>query len=158
MKQNLALVILLGLLCIAIPVSAATTWYVDDDVDAGTDFTNIQDAISNATSGDTIVVSSGTYTSFSLTGDKSYLTLQASESNGPVMIDNGGPSSQTLRIPSGSSDKAVGTLLDGFTFANMTPPFQLGSSWSCTRLDRPEQPDQRNFHTGIPRRSRQSHA
>ncbi|MFY9132093.1 MAG: PKD domain-containing protein [Candidatus Methanoculleus thermohydrogenotrophicum] len=126
MKQNLALVILLGLLCIAIPVSAATTWYVDDDVDAGTDFTNIQDAISNATSGDTIVVSSGTYTSFSLTGDKSYLTLQASESNGPVMIDNGGPSSQTLRIPSGSSDKAVGTLLDGFTFANMTPPFQLG--------------------------------
>jgi len=98
------------------------TWYVDDDVDAGTDFTNIQDAVIAASPNDTIVVFSGTYGRFSFIGDKSYLTLQAIETDGPVIIDSTG----SLRIPSGSGDNAVRTILDGFTFINAQPPFHLG--------------------------------
>jgi parallel beta-helix repeat protein len=41
-------------------VSAAQTWYVDDD--GGANFTKIQDAVNNAIEGDTIIVRDGTYT------------------------------------------------------------------------------------------------
>jgi len=40
--------------------AAATTWYVDDG--GGADFTRIQDAVSNASMGDTIYVAAGEYT------------------------------------------------------------------------------------------------
>jgi parallel beta-helix repeat protein len=39
--------------------ASASTWYVDDD--GGTEFMRIQDAIDNATAGDTIIVKDGTY-------------------------------------------------------------------------------------------------
>jgi len=44
------------------------TWYVDDD--GGTNFTNIQDAVDNATAGDTIIVRDGTYTENVVVGKK----------------------------------------------------------------------------------------
>jgi nitrous oxidase accessory protein len=46
------------LACLVGPVSGKT-WYVDDD--GGTEFTRIQDAVDNATAGDTIIVKDGTY-------------------------------------------------------------------------------------------------
>ena len=41
--------------------AAATTWYVDDGVGAGIDFTKIQDAVDAASEGATIRVGAGTY-------------------------------------------------------------------------------------------------
>ena len=41
--------------------AAATTWHVDDDGGAGINFTSIQQAVGNASEGDTIEVRSGTY-------------------------------------------------------------------------------------------------
>ncbi len=121
MKRNLALVILLGLLCIAFPASAAT-WYVDGDVDAGTDFTNLQAAANAASSNDTIVVFSGTYSGFELIGEKPYLTFQALENDGPVVLNG------ASRIPTASNCNATGTILDGFTFINAGGmPFNLGT-------------------------------
>ena len=123
MKRNLALVILLGLLCIALPASAAgNIWYVaPPGGEIETDFTTIQGAVDAASSGDTVVVFSGTYSCFRVS--KPYLTFQIIENDGPVIIDG---STGPLRIPSSSSDNATGTILDGFTFSGGTP-FQLGT-------------------------------
>ena len=126
MKAYLPLAIVLGLLCIAIPVSAATTWYVDDDGEA--DFNSIGAAMDDAflhgtiKSGDTIAVLSGTYKPTSVFMPN--LTFQAIETDGPVIIDcsSGG----SFRIPSGSDDNAAGTILDGFTFIGRVP-IQLGN-------------------------------
>ncbi|MDD3932256.1 MAG: PKD domain-containing protein [Methanoculleus sp.] len=85
------------------------TWYVDDGGEA--DFTTIQAAVSNASSGDTICVLSGTYSRFSVS--KPYLTIQAIETDGPVTIDS---SSGDVCIPLGTHQDATGTTIDGFTF------------------------------------------
>ncbi|MDD3932257.1 MAG: PKD domain-containing protein [Methanoculleus sp.] len=138
MKTYLPLAILLGLLCIAIPVSAEpTTWYVDDDGEA--DFSSILDAVNNASSGDTIIVLPGSYSWFRVT--KPYLTIQASTDDGSVIVDcinSGG-----LEIPSGSNENATGTILDGLTIVNPGAGVRLGEYGpasdsvirNCTFLD-----------------------
>ncbi|MCK4576520.1 right-handed parallel beta-helix repeat-containing protein, partial [candidate division WOR-3 bacterium] len=59
-KQGIILVgIGLLLLWASVETASAKTWYVNDD--GGADFTKIQDAIHNASSGDTIIVYEGAY-------------------------------------------------------------------------------------------------
>lgn len=53
---NVALLVL----CAFVGSVSATTWYVDDS--SGADFTTIQDAVTAANAGDTIIVRDGTYT------------------------------------------------------------------------------------------------
>jgi hypothetical protein len=65
---------------------AATTWYVDDGGGAGIDFTKIQDAVSNASAGDTIYVYDGMYNEHVVISTSITLSGQ-SESN--VTIDGG---------------------------------------------------------------------
>jgi PKD repeat protein len=117
------LALLIGLICIVLPTSAMT-WYVDDGGKA--EFTTIQAAVSNASSGDTICVLSGTYSCFSVS--KPYLTIQAIETDGPVIIDS---SSGEVCIPLGTHQDATGTTIDGFTFYcngndNGCDPIHLG--------------------------------
>ena len=109
MKRNLTLVILLGLLCLALPVSAAT-WYVDDDGDA--DFTTLWEATRDTASGDVIYVLSGTYDS-AFTVYVWHQTIQALPIDGPVILAGGNPS-----IPAGDMG-ATGTTLDGFLFSGI---------------------------------------
>ena len=108
MKAYLHLAIVLGLLCIAIPVSAATL-HVSNDGDM-TDYTTIQSAIDAASPGDTICILPGTYSVFSVT--KPYLTIRSEEGPGSVTVDCG--SSEGIS----SCDNAAGLILDGLTIVN----------------------------------------
>ena len=49
------------LACFVATATAQTWWYVDDEGGAGANFTRIQDAVNNATAGDTIIVRDGIY-------------------------------------------------------------------------------------------------
>jgi nitrous oxidase accessory protein len=61
MDKKYGLLVLCSLILLACFVGSVSgrTWYVDDD--GAANFTRIQDAIDNATAGDTIIVSDGTY-------------------------------------------------------------------------------------------------
>lgn len=98
--------------------SASITIYVDDDNNMGpwdgtetNPYRFIQDAISNATSGDTIYVNAGTYQqninidkSINLVGENKQTTIIQSSSSGSFL-------GQTVNIPSGSD----GVSIHGFT-------------------------------------------
>jgi parallel beta-helix repeat protein len=59
-KKYVSLVICAAILFLSfVGTASAGTWYVDDD--GGADFTGIQEAINNASDGDTIIVHSGVY-------------------------------------------------------------------------------------------------
>jgi parallel beta-helix repeat protein len=58
-KYRLLVLFALILVLCFVGVVSGETWYVDDD--GGADYTRIQDAIDNATAGDTIIVRDGTY-------------------------------------------------------------------------------------------------
>ena len=115
MKRNkrnlhLALAILIGLLCIALPASAANnTWYVDDSGDA--DFTTIRDAMHDdrIMPGDTIVILPGTYRWFDVY--KPHLTIQSLEGPDSVTVDCAG-------IEIANREDATGLILDGLTIVN----------------------------------------
>ncbi len=97
-----------AVLVVGAGVGAAATWYVDDGGGAGIDFTKIQDAVSNASAGDTIYVYEGMYNEHVLIPTSITLSGQ-SESN--VTIDGDG-SGDCVQIS--SSDVAI----NGFTITN----------------------------------------
>lgn len=84
------------LACFVSSASGVTTRYVDDD--GGADFIRIQDAVTNATAGDTIIVKNGTYTE-NIKVDKrltvrsengpDYTTVQAANSSDHVFTVTG---------------------------------------------------------------------
>jgi hypothetical protein len=91
----------------------ASTIYVDggaDDLDcAGDDYDSIQNAVDNATAGDTIVVCGGTYAE-QVTVDKQ-LTLRANaDSTVALAGDTLGPGAAAITIES----SAAGTVVEGF--------------------------------------------
>ena len=88
--------------------AAATTWYVDDGGGAGIDFTKIQDAVSNASAGDTIYVYDGIYNEHVVIYTS--ITLSGQSESG-VTIDGGG-SGDCVQIS--SSD----VVINGFTIIN----------------------------------------
>nr|QNO57352.1 hypothetical protein DPOOOCMC_00010 [Methanosarcinales archaeon ANME-1 ERB7] len=90
-RFNVLIFVVLLAMFASVGCVSAKTWYVDDD--GGADFTRIQDAISAASAGDTIIVRDGTYVE-NVNVDKS-LTIrsengsancivQAKDSNDPV--------------------------------------------------------------------------
>jgi len=119
MKKSIVLFCFILLALLAAPTAAAT-WYVDDDGGDGV-YTTIQEAIDAASSGDTISIRPGTYSRFYV--PKPYLTIQAIENDGSVIIDG---STGELRIPSSTTQDATGTILDGLTFFNGKPSFRIG--------------------------------
>jgi parallel beta-helix repeat protein len=92
----------------AVSGAAATTWYVDDGGGAGIDFTKIQDAVSNASAGDTIYVYDGMYNEQVVISTS--ITLSGQSESG-VTIDGGG-SGNCVRII--SSD----VVINRFTITN----------------------------------------
>ncbi len=60
-KRLFSLVVTLIIIAVFTGTVSAKTWYVDDDGGPGIDFTTIQDAIDNATTGETVIVYNGSY-------------------------------------------------------------------------------------------------
>lgn len=89
------------------PVSAQTTWVVDADGGPGSQFTEIQPAVSAAQAGDIILVrprSSGSYAGFTVSKGVAILgdpTFNVVSTTSPVLIQNV-PAGQTLAIANGS--------------------------------------------------------
>ena len=121
MRKNLALAILIGLLCIALPVSAAedpNIWHVSSGGEEA-DFTTIQAAIldDRIMPGDMIVILPGTYTWFDVY--KPHLTIQSFEGPDSVTVDCAG-------IEIANREDATGTILDGLTIVNSQAGVRLG--------------------------------
>jgi parallel beta-helix repeat protein len=128
----LALVPVLGFtLVMAVPVAAATTWYVDDDNcpgpgsgSVGDPFCTIQTAVSAASSGDTIYVHAGTYFEH-VTIDKS-LTLQGEDRN--TTIVDGSESGNVIYVT------ANYVTICGLTATNGEYGIYLISNWSIHHI------------------------
>ena len=119
MRKNLALAILIGLLCIALPASAAEI-FVSNSGDA--DFTTIQAAVEAASPKDTIIILPGNYSKFGVT--KPDLTIRAFANNGSVIVDCAG--GEGLRVSGERNENATGTILDGLTIVNSRCGLRLG--------------------------------
>jgi nitrous oxidase accessory protein NosD len=98
----------------SVGTASARTWNVDDD-DGRADFSGIQEAINNASMGDTIIVHSGVYY------EKVYVTVTLKGIGYPVVAANGSGSAITLN--------ADGITLDGFNATNS------GSLWECAGIN-----------------------
>ena len=91
------------------------TWYVDDG--GGANFTNIQDAVDNATAGDTIIVRDGTYTENVVVGKE--LTIRSENGYAKTLVR----AARTFKhVFSVTADNAT---IQGFTVtgAVATPPY-----------------------------------
>ena len=110
-KNKILLIgICLLVLCAFVGTASAKTWYVDDDGGPGIDFTNIQDAINNASAGETIFVYNGTY--YENINLKDGVRVQG-EGADVTTIDGGGAGSVVTAIDVGPE-----TVLGGFTITN----------------------------------------
>jgi len=100
--------------------AAATTWYVDDDGGAGIDYMKIQDAVGNASEGDTIEVRSGTYYE-SVDLNRQLILMGVDTGEGKPVVDAGG-SESTITL---SVDCCV---VDGFYVTGS------GSDWGIAGI------------------------
>ena len=91
------------------------TWYVDDS--GGANFTNIQDAVDNATAGDTIIVRDGTYTENVVVGKE--LTIRSEKGYAKTLVRAARSSKHVFTVT------ADNTTIQGFTVtgAVATPPY-----------------------------------
>jgi parallel beta-helix repeat protein len=122
MAVAVALVLVFSLVAVIVPaspVSAQTTWYVDDDTcpdagsgTAGDPFCKIQDAIDAASADDTIIIAAGQYNEHDLTINKS-LTIQGTGS-GSTIID-GQDISRVFFINKSTVDMSGMTIRNGNT-------------------------------------------
>ncbi len=110
-ENILGAVILLFLGIMAGPASAAT-WTVDDS--GGANYTKIQDAINNASNGDTILVYSGTY--YENVDVNKQLTLRGVDNSGEEPVINAGGSGSAITLSAGNS------ILEGVTAINASWP------------------------------------
>ena len=107
-KQGILLVgIAFLIFCAFVGTASAKTWYVDEDGGPGIDFTNIQDAINNATTGDTIFVYNGTYYENIVLKDGVRVQGEGAD---VTTIDGGGAGHVVTGV-----DNAI---IDGFTITN----------------------------------------
>jgi len=91
------------------------TWYVDDS--GGANFTNIQDAVDNATAGDTIIVRDGTYTENVVVGKE--LTIRSENGYAKTLVRAARTFKHVFTV---TADNAT---IQGFTVtgAVATPPY-----------------------------------
>jgi len=112
MDKKYGLLVLCSVLLVACSVGSACakTWYVDDDGGAGANFTRIQNAVNNATAGDTIIVSDGTYTE-NIEVDKS-LTIQSEKGSDLTIVQAASSSDHVFEV------RADNVNISGFTVMN----------------------------------------
>jgi parallel beta-helix repeat protein/predicted outer membrane repeat protein len=111
-KRLFSLVITILIIVVFTGTVSAKTWYVDDDGGLGVDFSTIQDAIDNATTGDTVFVYNGTYYENIILKDGIRVQGEGAE---VTTIDARGAGSVVTALGLGS-----GTVLEGFMITNGT--------------------------------------
>lgn len=99
------------ILIVTLPVSAATTWTVDDS--GGEDFTTISAAVAAAVDGDTIEVYDGTYNENIIVNKE--LTITAASGNSPI-VDGGSGACFGIYKAAGLSNVTI----EGFEIQNAT--------------------------------------
>jgi parallel beta-helix repeat protein len=110
---GIAVIAMLAMLLFAGNVSAKTLT-VDDS--GGADFTKIQDAINNATAGDTILVYSGTYYE-NVVVNKKLILRGIDNGDGQPVVNAQSVASPAIRL---STLSGGGNTLEGFTVKNTT--------------------------------------
>ena len=110
-------VILLILCAFVGIVSAAQTWYVDDD--GGVDFTKIQDAVNNASSYDTIIVRDGIYTE-NIVVAVDNLTIRSENGSANCIVNASNPNEFVFDVTADYVN------LSGFTARNATGKGRAG--------------------------------
>jgi parallel beta-helix repeat protein len=106
---------------------APKTWYVDDS--GGADFSQIQDAVTAAKAGDTIIVKDGTYTE-NITVDKS-LTIESENGADKAIVQAAVTNADVFKVT------AENVTIDGFTVSGATSTGKSGISvsGSCTVIN-----------------------
>lgn len=99
---------ILALILSLVGSAGAATWTVDDS--GGANFTRIQDAIDNASAGDTILVYSGTY--YENVNVNKQLFLKSIDNGGDKPIVDAGGSGSAITLSAGN------TMLEGFEVVN----------------------------------------
>ena len=110
-KQGIVLIgIALLIVCAFTSVVSAKIWYVDDDGGPEINFTNIQDAVDNASAGDTVFVYNGTYYENIILKDG----IRVQGEGADVAAIDGRDSGSVVSANGVGTD----TVLDGFTVTN----------------------------------------
>jgi parallel beta-helix repeat protein len=106
---------------------APKTWYVDDS--GGADFSSIQEAITAARAGDTIIVKDGNYTE-NITVDKS-LTIESENGADKAIVQAAVTNADVFKVT------AENVTIDGFTVSGATSTGKSGISvsGSCTVIN-----------------------